>query len=467
MRNVRDKKVDEFKELRDDELVEIINNHRENDLIRYEYLYNLYKGEHSDILDREVGENKPNNKLIADFYGKLVDTEIGYYTGQPVVFNVEQERASEELEKILVMNEFDELLMEVEKEASIKGKSYTMVYQDEDSITCLCRVSPDSLITLESNRGRGEIGLAIRYYSEWDEDDNEIVYVEIYDKNNIYYRVLSGNELAIDKEKGNSVGHIYGIVPIFVHKNNEEEMGSFEKIITLVNAYNKLLSDTSNEHEAYRNAYLVLKNMSADEEAQKRLKEDGILEIFDDGEAFFLQKPVLSQAIDSHLDRLSNDIHKFADTPDMSDEKFAGNLSGVAISFKLLGLENKCIIKERKSTRAIRRLLKALNVPILTLSGEEIDLVKVQIMFTRNIPQNIKEIADTISSLNGTVDKETLLGLLPFVDNPKAILEKLEGEQGSYENDMKSYEDKVMKSVEEMPVEEEEEEIVAPPFGEV
>ena len=35
---------------------------------------------------------------------------------------------------------------------------------------------------------------------------------------------------------------------------------------------------------------------------------------------------------------------------------------------------------------------------------------------------------DTVTKLDGKVDKETLLSLLPFIDNPKEVLEKLEQE---------------------------------------
>ena len=39
------------------------------------------------------------------------------------------------------------------------------------------------------------------------------------------------------------------------------------------------------------------------------------------------------------------------------------------------------------------------------------------------------EIVDTVSKLDGKVDKETLLSLLPFIDNPKEVLEKLEADK--------------------------------------
>lgn len=426
-------KADSIEEISEEKLLKLIENHYSIDVPKYQYLYDLYKGKH-EIREREVGENKPNNKIEADFYGKLIDTEVGYFLGKPIVFNSMQDKALDELGNILIDSEFDELIMEVGKEGGIKGKSYILLYQDEDSLTRLDRLSPNNVICVESKRGRGEIGVAIRVYTETQIGEggaeSDVIFAEIYDKDRIAYRKIEGNNIAIDNRiiEGGEDGHIFGVVPIFKFANNEEEMGSFEKVITMVNAYDKLLSDSSNEHEAYRNAYLVLKNMLVDKEGEKKLADNGIIHLFDDGEAYFLKKEIQDSAISSHLDRLEKDIHNFSDIPNMSDEAFAGNLSGVAIRFKLLGLENKCIIKERKLTKTIRRLLKAVNIVLKTKVGEEIDTTKVGIIFTRNIPNNLQEIVDSVVKLNGIVDKETLLSLLPFVDSPAEILEKLEAE---------------------------------------
>lgn len=440
-------KADLIEDLSYSKIEELISYHKSNNVERYNNLYELYKGKHP-ILNREVGINKPNNRIIGDFYGKLVDTEIGYFLGKPIVFTSLQETALDELGTILVNNEFDELIMEVGKEASIKGKSYILVYQDEEAETHLCRLSPENVITLESKHGRGNIGVALRMYVETTENDEEITYIELYDKDKIkYMKMISGTLSEDERFSVNPLPHIFNSVPIIEIKNNEEELGSFEKVTTLVNAYDKLLSDTSNEHEAYRNSYLVLKNLTMDSEAQDKLRESGILEVFDDGEAYFLQKPILDNAINSHLERLSNDIHKFSDIPDLTDEKFAGNLSGVAIRFKLLGLENKCITKERKMAKGIRKLIRALNKVIAVKCNEEIDVTKLNIIFTRNIPNNLAEIVDSVVKLNGLVDKETLLSLLPFVESPMEVIEKLEREQDTYANDLEKYNDVVFKNI--------------------
>ena len=53
----------------------------------------------------------------------------------------------------------------------------------------------------------------------------------------------------------------------------------------------------------------------------------------------------------------------------------------------------------------------------------------LKVEFSRNVPNNLTEIVDTVTKLDGKVDKETLLSLLPFIDNPKEVLEKLEADK--------------------------------------
>ena len=52
--------------------------------------------------------------------------------------------------------------------------------------------------------------------------------------------------------------------------------------------------------------------------------------------------------LENYKNRLNRDILRFSNIVDMSDENFASNLSGIAIKFKLQGMENITSIKESK-----------------------------------------------------------------------------------------------------------------------
>lgn len=441
-------------------LSDLISAHTRKIAPKYRKYQKLYENKHKVLNRQKKDENKPNNRIANDFFSQIIDNTAGYFLGNPVILNYTEPQAEkklvevdpndvgvdlgdiadtavqDELDNICTENDKDDLFIEWGKEAMIKGLSHVLVYQNEESKTKFMRVSPEDCILVYKNSSTHEAKWKIRLYDIDTEDTNKTThYAEVYDATG--YDVFTSSEDSTGGRGSRNVAgytfqkrvsHIYGRIPIVTLYNNEEQMSDLERIETLVNDYDKVLSDMSNEFEAFRNAYLMLKNMVAGKDALDKLKVEGILEVMENGDAKFLTKQIQTEAIENHLDRLERNIYKFSQVPDLSDENFAGNLSGIAIRFKLFGLETKCIIKERKMERAIKELFKVLYAPLRVLTGHEPDVLNLKIEFTRNVPTNTTEIVDTVCKLEGKVDQETLLSLLPFVDNPKEILEKLEAD---------------------------------------
>lgn len=443
-------------------LSDLIVAHKRKIAPKYKRYQRLYENKHKILKRPKKDENKPNNRIANDFFGQIIDNTVGYFLGNPIILNYTEPQAEkkpvdvepvdvgveletmentaiqDELDKILSENDKDDLFIEWGKEAMIKGLSHILVYQNEESRSKFMRVSPEDCIIVYKNSSTHEALWKIRLYDIDTEDtDKTTHYAEVYSATRCDVFICTEDNAGA-KVKGvknvtsytfkETHTHIYGRIPIVTLYNNEEQMSDLERIESLVNDYDKVLSDMSNEFEAFRNAYLILKNMVASNDSIDKLKTEGILEIMENGDAKFLTKQIQTDAIENHLDRLEKNIYKFSQVPDLSDENFAGNLSGIAIRFKLFGLETKCIIKERKMERAIKDLFRVLYVPLRTLASCEPDVLNLKVEFTRNVPNNLTEIVDMVCKLKDKVDDETLLSLLPFVDNPKEVLERLKAQ---------------------------------------
>lgn len=439
-------------------LEELISTHTKKVAVKYRKYQRLYENKHKIQNKQKQDANKPNNKISNDFFGQIIDNTVGYFLGNPIILNytepkkekarvevdpndvgvdltqIEDTVVQDELDKICIDNEKDDLFMEWGKEAMIKGLSHILIYQNEESKTKFMRLSPEDVILVYKNSSTHELLYAIRLYDIDTEDtDTTTHYAEVYDATG--YDLFKSTEGTGIKGRSLASGytfverkpHIYGRIPVVTMYNNEERMSDLERIESLVNDYDKVLSDVSDEFSVFRNAYLMLKNMTAGKDADK-LREEGILEVMENGDVKFVTKQIQTEALENHLNRLEKNIYKFSQVPDLSDENFANNLSGIAIRFKLFGLETKCIIKERKMERAIRELFRVITAPLRVLTGHEPDALNLKIEFSRNIPNNLTEIVDAVSKLDGKVDKETLLSLLPFIDNPKEVLEKLKAD---------------------------------------
>ena len=441
-------------------LEDLISTHSKKIAPRYRKYQRLYENKHKIQNKKSTDENKPNNRISNDFFGQIIDNTVGYFLGNPIILTyTEPEKkkslverdpndvgvdltqlkdtaVQDELDKICVDNEKDDLFMEWGKEAMIKGLSHILVYQNEESKTKFMRLSPEDVILVYKNSSTKELQYAIRLYDIDTEDtDTTTHYAEVYDATG--YDIFKSTDGVGIKGRREASGysfadrkpHIYGRIPVVTLYNNEERMSDLERIESLVNDYDKVLSDISDEFSVFRSAYLMLKNMVVGKENIADLKAEGILEVMENGDAKFVTKQIQTEALENHLNRLEKNIYKFSQVPDLSDENFAGNLSGVAIRFKLFGLETKCIIKERKMTTAIKDLFRVITAPLRVLTGHNVDVINLEEpKFTRNVPNNITELVDTVTKLEGKVDKETLLALLPFIDNPKEVLEKLKKE---------------------------------------
>ena len=440
-------------------LNKLIDTHTRKIAPKYRKYQNLYEGKHKILKKKPADANKPCNRLVNDFFGQTIDNTVGYFLGNPVILNytepvekktspepndvgvdieqIEDTAVQDFLDYLVIDNDMADTIIEWGKEAMIKGLSHLLVYQNEESKTKVMKVSPEDMILVYKNSSTKELQYAIRLYDIDTEDtDKTTHYAEVYSvgKMELFKSVDGGTST---KGKGREFASyefveetqlIYERIPVVTMYNNEEQMSDLEKIESLVADYDKVLSDVSDEFSAFRNAYLMLKNMIVGEDGKKQLKDEGIIEVMENGDVKFVTKAIQTEALENHLNRLEANIYKFSQVPNLSDENFAGNLSGVAIRFKLFGLETKCIIKERKMEKALRDFVRILSVPIRVETGHEIDIVNLKVEFTRNVPNNLTEIVDTVTKLDGKVDKETLLSLLPFIDNPKEVLEKLEAE---------------------------------------
>ena len=158
------------------------------------------------------------------------------------------------------------------------------------------------------------------------------------------------------------------------------------------------------------------------------MKNNRVMLVDGDGDASWLVKNINDLHIENIKKRLVEDIHKFSMTPNISDEKFASNLSGVAISYKLNSLESKTAVKERYFTQAIQKRLEII-CTALSRDGNKYDPTTVYPTFTRNIPQNLLDLVSSVVQLQGIVPNEELLGLLPFIDDVEYALDKLREEK--------------------------------------
>jgi SPP1 family phage portal protein len=222
--------------------------------------------------------------------------------------------------------------------------------------------------------------------------------------------------------------HVFGQCPVTVFSLNTDEVSIFDKVMSLQDAYNELLSDEVDDFEAFADAYLVLKGISADEDDLASMKEHRVLMMDPDADAFYLTKSIGDTQIQNMLQNVNDQIHKISASPDFNDDKFMAQ-SGIAMRYKLVGFENAASAIESNMKKALQRRLELISAIIGVTEGEEELWREAQITFTRNLPSDLTQTVQIVNQLRGIVSQETLLTLLPFVQDVGEEMERVKAEK--------------------------------------
>lgn len=374
--------------------------------------------------------SKPNNKIANPYASYITDTLVGYFVGEPITYTSENEALMEQIKDCLEYNDEADENMEIAKDCSIYGVGYEMLYVDEDKQLRFKNLDPRECIPVYDKGLQHDLLAFIRLVLNVDmtsATDKEYYVVEIITDKEIY-RYTTSTAIGELKILTPPEIHYFGMVPIAIYKNNEELTGDFEKVVSLIDAYDKMESDTLNDFEYFVDCYLALSGFTADPEDIAQMKENRVLLLDEGTDAKWLTKNVSDTHVENLKNRLDANIHKFSKCPDMSDENFASNASGVAIKYKLLGTENVVAIKERKFKKGLQHRFEIMS-NFFGLLNQCFDWRDIKITFTRNIPSNDADIANVINQLKDVVSTETLLAQIPFVDDVQEEMDRLEKEK--------------------------------------
>lgn len=398
-----------------------------NDLPRLLELENYYNTKNKIINRLMADPAKPNNKIANPYASYITDTLTGYFVGEPITYNSNDKTLLQDLSMIFEYNDEADENMELAKNASIFGAAYEMLYfSEEDKMIRFKPLSPKEVIPIFNKSVESNLLAVIRYYDDYNVvEDKTYTIIEVIDVANVTrYQSSQGSSSLTLLE---SYPHYFGMVPIAIFKNNEEERGDFESVISLIDAYDTMESDSVNDFAYFVDCYLALYGFTAEAEDVQKMKENRILLMDEGTSAEWLIKNQNDTTIENMKNRLDADIHKFAKCPNLADKEFASNASGIAIKFKTLGTENLVAIKERKFKRGLQQRLELISMMNGVLR-EGFDWRAIDIIFTRNLPSNDADIANMVNTLKDIVSDETLLAQIPFVENVQAELERLDAQ---------------------------------------
>lgn len=397
----------------------VMAEHNQN-LQRLKRLRAYYDGD-APIMYRERTKGLPNNRIAHPVARYIANITSGYLVGNPVGYTMPDKNGT--LDAILTTFKrvsVSSVDAENARNAAIYGRGVEYLHLDENADIKICALNPENAFVVYDDTHESNPLFGIYYIPRYDEQGSPDGFNAWIMGNTAIRRIIASDAAFSSIEEIELKTHYFGGVPMVEYWNGNDERGDFECVLPLIDAYDKLESDRINDKEQFVDALLVLTGCTLDIDDRGRtpgqqLREDKALSLPDSqASAQYLTNSLHESDIDILRRAINEDIHKYAMVPDLSDQNFAANASGVAMRYKLLGLEYLTGIKEQWFREGLRMRLKLISRVLAVQGNATIDVNDIEISMPRSMPSNVQEKAEiaNIAKQAGAASTATLVRML-------------------------------------------------------
>jgi len=408
---------------------------------RYKMLKDYYLGNH--YFNEEIhGEDQ--NRIIANHCKYITDVLVGYQFGNEPRYDApDGDTAGQAIIDLMREQDKWQVDLNIGESLSIYGRTNELVYMPKDKdVPNSMEIDPMHGFVAKAGDVEKDAVFGVVVFEYTDNNKRQIYRLYVYDRADvsIWECEAKANPRAWRMVDG-PTPHGFGRVPVVEYKNNRLALSDFESIIELQDAYNSLLSDRQDNQDSFAQAMLVLAGSALGhtqeemKEGKKFLKKTKILQVDEDTVAQYLVKTTDEAGVQVIQDQLASDIHKFAMVPDLSDEQFAGNASGVAMAYKLFGTDQVVSKKQSMMQRGFTIRCKLydyrINNPSLNPSYTYLaDVENMTITFNLNSVQDLSYIATALSQLvtSKVLSLQTARTLVSAIPDPDEETERVRQE---------------------------------------
>lgn len=376
-----------------------------------EYLFNYFAGD-QPILDR-TKDIRPeiNNKIVVNYANAITKFKTGYLLWKPIQYIARKTdidtSSLELLNDYMVMQGKESKDKETANSQSICGTAYRLAlvndeYDEElDNTPFLIRnVDPrNAFVIYSANTGEALFGVVVMRIT--DEEGNEISKYQIYSKTK--YWLYNDDSEEIEERKT----HTYGQIPLIEYPLNEQRIGDFEIVLSLLDAINLTQSNRLDGVEQFIQSLLVFKNVEINKDMLDSLKELGAINIKQNGEieanVDYLTQELNQEQTETLIKSMWTQVETICGLPTKNNSGGAGSNTGAGVivangwsEAETRANDTELIFKD--SERLFLKLVLYI-CRTMTTNKLNLKLMDIDIKFTRRNYENIYQKAQVLDLL--------------------------------------------------------------------
>ena len=380
-----------------------------------------YDGVQAILNKTYADESKPCNRTVINYCKNIADSYCGYMA-TPSFISYRSNEDIDDIMNILRYNDFQAEDSEFLLNALIYGTAAELMYIDAESKVRFRLINPTQCFGVYDDSLSSDLLYFVRMYKVSDWDNSDTYNVDVYSDYSIRHYTMQGMNgfLTFVSEEP----HYFSQCPANIFTLPDEK-SIFDCILSLQDSANEILSSEIDDYNAFCDAYLALVGVDADTEDIAAMKQNRVLILPENASAQWLTKNTNDAQVENILKRIHDSIYRVSACVDFSLENVGGGISsGIAIRYRLSGMEHRAGIIEGIMKKALQRRIEIIAGIASLKLGEEV-FRDVEIHFERNVPTDNAEIVNLVNALKGTVSDATLLGMIPAVTDVNAELENV------------------------------------------
>lgn len=380
------------------------------------------------ILNKSYSDpTKPCSKTVINYCKNIADSYAGYIAS-PGHISYRSDNDIETVMDILRYNDYQSEDSDLLLDALVYGIACELMYIDNVGKTRFRLINPTQCFGIYDDSLTGDLMYFVRMYkaSEW--DDSNTYNVDVYSNFDVRHYTMTGENGSLTFV--NDEPHYFSQCPANIFCLPDEK-SIFDCIINLQDAANELLSSEIDDYSAFCDAYMIITGCDMDQDTLTASRKGRAFVLPEGANITWLTKNANDTQVENILKRIHDSVYRIAACPDFSSESFVGGVSsGIAIQYRLTGMETRAGKIEAAMKKALQRRVEIIcGIASLKL-GEEV-FRDVDIEFKRNVPEDITSTINVINSLKGTVSDATLLSQLDFITDVNAELQAVQEQKAA------------------------------------